>query len=275
MSSKAAATMRRSGMSSAGLAFSCAISEPCARVGALDLRDAFVDRRQIRRGDDVARRRFDVVDERRPASPTARARRRVRRAARRTISPAPRCARPPPDRGRPAAAHWFWTRRWRYARRDRRSRPCRPGEQARRRRRRSIPGTRPTPITSAAAPAPDTAAVIDREDIADADGPPGLLGRGLSAGGGIPGFAGYFRGFQIDGRRPGAWAGPILPTVSVSSGLSSTITAVPCWQWCRNAEPDSADPLGETPLKSLTRSGPQRTVQRLEQGIFVRRAAPP
>ena len=64
--------------------------------------------------------------------------------------------------------------------------------------------------------------------------------------------------------RPDSGRGP------VSSGLSSTITAVPCLAIGRNLAGFGGS-FGATPLALLARSGPQRTVQRLEQGIFIRR----
>ena len=95
--------MRRSGTSSAGLLLSLRDLGALRPGGALDLGDAFVDRGQIRRRRRFARRRFRVVDRRRPASPIARAGWRVRCAARPAIFPALRRARLPPDRAVAAA----------------------------------------------------------------------------------------------------------------------------------------------------------------------------
>ena len=75
-----------------GLAFSCAISAPCACMArSICARRSLIADRSGG-GERFARRGFDVVDERRRVSPTARAPRQVRCATRQTISPAPRSA---------------------------------------------------------------------------------------------------------------------------------------------------------------------------------------
>ena len=221
---------------------------------------------------------FDLVDDRRPAFPIARARRRVRRAARPSdfSSASMRAA----AAGSGAAAAGL--RGLGLDAGDPRGEPIdRGGIDLRRGRRgggpRAIPASSRRRSPARRRPAPEIARDDPRRTSRGRRRPLGGAGSGSAFGAAsAPSSAcgSRWRPRWLPGRWSAAraWAGP-NPATAVQR-LPACHRPSRRFLVCNRPNlPDSADPRRRIAL--LARSGPQSTVQRLEQGIFVRRRAPP
>ena len=225
-------------------------------VGVFDLRQASLIADRSGGGADSRGADFMPLTSAASFSDCARAAASSARSEADDFSSATRCAPLPPDRVRRAVATWFWTRRWRSARRPDRSIAARrlTGERLaatpRHQRRRDQAGRASTSAAVTGA-VPPRAVRSPRNRFhrcrrGCAGGVDRLLWRGVGLR--VAGFAGYFGGFEIDGRRRARWAGRNSAGGAVSSGLSSTITAVPSLAMGRNTAGMWADRSARTAL---------------------------